>query len=204
MLGKIGAAAICASTAKAVSLRAMWDAIESHIVSSDSGVQMRDVLVTNDDNDQVDETVVVEREQDDGETCQIMLQEEEDEETGEVKQVYVSNCDDIDAEEYKREFKSVMDRTKALNRNFTEAREGRTIFKLGGRNYRTQSVAKDMQDKIDRIKIARKPAVAPAFTRVDLSSRQSLIERLRALYGNNKKVYTLPGRSNVDHSNYLY
>ena len=184
--------------------------VEQHIVESVDGdtkvIGLRDVLVTKDDNAEQDDSGIVSRQDDeqDDETCEIMMTEEVDEETGEVKQVYVSDCSDLDAKQYKDEFKAIMDRTKALNKVYTAAKEGRSPLTLGGRNFRKQTHSQEMQSNIERIRLAARPTSAPAFKRGDLSSRASLIARLRSLYGRNKKVYTLtPRPSRVDHSSYI-
>ena len=207
MLRKVGMAALCATTASAVSLREIFNSIQRHIVESNNGIDVQDVLVTADDNGKLDDTVTITRNddlQEDGE-CELMMTEEKDEETGEIRQVYVSDCSDLKAEEYKKEFKNIMDRTKRLNKKYTSAREGRTPWTLGGRSFRKQTQSEEMQSKIQRVRIAAKPATAPAFTRVNLQDRSSLIARLRELYGKNKRLYTLtPRASNVDHSNYRY
>ena len=199
-------AALCATTVNAVSIREILNSIESHLVESKDGIEVRDVLVTADDNGKLDDTTTITRKddtQDDGE-CELMMTEEVDEKTGEIKQVYVSDCADLKAEEYKQEFKKIMDRTKALNKKYTAAKEGRSAWTLGGKSFRKQTQADEIKSKIDRVRIAAKPATAPAFTRVDLSSRQALIDRLRSLYGQKKRLYTLtPRSSNVDHSSYL-
>ena len=157
MISKLGSFAACATIANGISLMQAFQAIERHIIgTSDGDYGMRDVLVTNDDNGVVDESVTVTRDdagQDDG-TCELMLHEEEDDNGG-VRNVYVSDCTDLEAKDYKQEFEKattkvdeeeekkvqdrlhqVMEKTRVMNAAYTQPLKGRTKFTLGGKSFR--------------------------------------------------------------------
>ena len=86
---------------------------------------------------------------------------------------------------------------------YATPRVGRTSLALGGTSFRKQSYSDEMRSKIDRARVAARPAASPIFARGSLSSRESIIERLRKLYGKDKKVYTLRS-SNADHTGYRF
>ena len=64
MLRKVGVAALIATTASAVSLREILNSIQRHIVESNNGIDVQDVLVTADDNGKLDDTVTITRNDD--------------------------------------------------------------------------------------------------------------------------------------------
>ena len=64
MLRKVGLAALCVTTASAVSLREIFNSIQRHIVESNNGIDVQDVLVTADDNGKLDDTVTITRNDD--------------------------------------------------------------------------------------------------------------------------------------------
>merc|ERR1719386_63419 len=111
--------------------------IESQVVLTNDGHSLRDVLVVADDDDDVDEAVIVSRdddEQEDG-TCELMLTEEMGDD-GKVRQVYVSDCNDLEAKQYKDEFSKVLEKTKVENQKYTRVKPGRSSWTLGGRSFR--------------------------------------------------------------------
>lgn len=155
---------------------------------------MRDVLVTKDDNGVVDETQTLVRKdetQADGE-CELQLQEEVDAETGEIKQVFVSDCADLEAKNYKKEFTRAQRITRELNNKYKTTSDGRTQFKTRGWMWRA-SPKTTMNTKIERYNLNKRPAQS-RLAAVDMNSKQSLMAALRRLYGKTDKpvkVYRL-------------